>query len=135
MRRWTRLAAAAIAAATLVVGVAFGSKVAGGSDSYGYISQADLFLSGRLSISQPWVEAVPWPNLTFSFAPLGYRPGPGKWLVTPPVPHEPRDRWAIVPTYAPGLPFLMASAKLVAGHCAIFWVVPICRAWVSKKPG
>jgi hypothetical protein len=124
----TRLAAATAALATLVVGVRYGSKVAGGSDSYGYVSQADLFLNRQLSISQPWVEAVPWPNLTWSFTPLGYRPGPGRWLVTPPVPHEERDRWAIVPTYAPGLPLLMAGAKLIAGHCAIFWVVPICGA-------
>lgn len=128
MQRLTRLAATAIAAATLVIGVRYGSKAAGGSDSYGYVSQADLLLSRHLSISQPWVEAVPWPNLTWSFTPLAYRPGPGKWLVTPPVPHEQRDRWAIVPTTAPGLPLLMAGAKLIAGHCAIFWVVPICGA-------
>ncbi|HYN09648.1 MAG TPA: hypothetical protein VES67_19860 [Vicinamibacterales bacterium] len=128
MRRWTRLTATAIAVATLVIGVRYGSKVAGGSDSYGYVSQADLFLSRQLSISQPWVEAVPWPNLTWSFTPLAYRPGPGRWLVTPPVPHEARDRWAIVPTTAPGLPLLMAGAKRIAGHCAIFWVVPICGA-------
>ena len=124
----TRVIVAALAVATLVAGVVYGSKAAGGSDSYGYISQADLFLNGQLSISQPWVGAVPWPNLTFSFTPLGYSPGPGRWIVTPPVPHEPRDRWAIVPTYAPGLPMLMAGAKLVAGHCAIFWVVPLCGA-------
>ncbi len=128
MRRLTRLAATAAAAATLVIAVRYGSKVAGGSDSYGYVSQADLFLNRQLSISQPWVEAVPWPNLTWSFTPLAYRPGPGRWFVTPPVPHEARDRWAIVPTYAPGLPLLMAGAKLIAGHCAIFWVVPICGA-------
>ena len=128
MRRWTRLTATALAAATLVIGVRYGSKVAGGSDSYGYVSQADLFLSRKLAISQPWVEAVPWPNLTWSFTPLAYRPGPGRWLVTPPVPHEERDRWAIVPTYAPGLPLLMAAAKRIAGHCAVFWVVPICGA-------
>ena len=128
MRLIIRLTAVALALATLVAGVRYGSKVAGGSDSYGYVSQADLFLSGQLSISQPWVEAVPWPNLTWSFTPLAYRPGPGRWIVTPPIPHEPRDRWAIVPTYAPGLPLLMAGAKFVAGHCAVFWVVPICGA-------
>jgi hypothetical protein len=128
VRRLTRLTATAIAAATLVFGVRYGSKAAGGSDSYGYISQADLFLSQHLSISQPWVEAVPWPNLTWSFTPLAYRPGPGRWLVEPPVTHEARDRWAIVPTVAPGLSALMAGAKLIAGHCAIFWVVPICGA-------
>jgi hypothetical protein len=36
----------------------------------------------------------------------------------------------IVPTYSPGLPLLMAGAKALGGHCAIFLVVPLCGALV-----
>ncbi len=64
-----------------------------------------------MEITQPWVEQVPWPNAEHTFSPLGYRPG--------------RARTTITPTYSAGLPIMMALAKLVAGHCAIFWVVPL----------
>src|SRR5207247_8432492 len=30
------------------------------------------------------------------------------------------------PQYPPGLPLMMAGAKLLAGQCAMFWIVPIC---------
>jgi hypothetical protein len=123
--RLDRAAVLALAIATVAAGVTFGSKAAGGSDSYGYISEADLWLSGRLWVSQPWVQEVPWGNPTWSFTPLGYKPGPGRWLVEPPIAVPPRDRWAIVPTYSPGLPLLMAAAKRLAGHRAVFWVVPL----------
>jgi Dolichyl-phosphate-mannose-protein mannosyltransferase len=103
--------AALLAAATTAVGVAYGTMVAGGSDSYGYVSQSELWLTGHLKVAQPWVEEVPWPNKGWSFAPLGFRPA--------------ADEWAIVPTYAPGLPLLMAAARLVGGSCAAFWVVPL----------
>ncbi len=106
-----RLAAIIVAAATVIVGLTWSSKAAGGSDSYGYISQAELWLNGRLEIAQPWVEQVPWPNAEHTFSPLGYRPG--------------RARTTLTPTYSAGLPIMMALAKFVAGHCAIFWVVPL----------
>ena len=94
-----------------IVGLKWGSKAVGGSDSYGYISQAELWLNGRLEIAQPWVEQVPWPNAEYTFSPLGYRPG--------------RARTTITPTYSAGLPIMMALAKRIAGHCAMFWVVPL----------
>jgi hypothetical protein len=124
-RRVLGIAALLLAAATVVVGVRLGSKTAGGSDSYGYVSEADLWLKGDLWVSQPWADDVPWANAVWSFTPLGYKPGPARWIVTPPIPHPPRDRWAIVPTYAPGLPLLMAGTKRIAGHCAMFWIVPL----------
>ena len=106
-----RLPATILAVATAIVGLTWSSRAAGGSDSYGYISQAELWLNGRLEITQPWVEQVPWPNAEHTFSPLGYRPG--------------RARTTITPTYSAGLPIMMALAKFVAGHCAIFWVVPL----------
>jgi len=54
-----------------VVGFHYGSFAAGGSDSYGYVSQADLWLRGKLRIEQPWVDEMSWPNRGFTFSPLG----------------------------------------------------------------
>jgi hypothetical protein len=90
-----------------------GSFTAGGADSYGYVSQAYGWATGALPSAQPLGIAVPWPSGDQSLAPLGYRPGP--------VPHT------MVPTYAPGLPLMMAAA-LVVGSCGPFLVVPACAA-------
>ena len=108
-----RLPAAILAVATAIVGLTWSSRAAGGSDSYGYISQAELWLNGRLEITQPWVEQVPWPNAEHTFSPLAYRPRRAPYQTT------------ITPTYSPGLPIMMALAKFLAGQCAIFWVVPL----------
>src|SRR4051794_3165333 len=107
------LAAVAIALALAVTVGVESTRIAGGADAYGYVSQADLWLAGHLVIKQPWVAEVPWPNAEWSFSPLGYRPA------------EPPRQWAIVPTYSPGLPLLFAGAKLLGGQCALFAVVPI----------
>jgi hypothetical protein len=104
--------AAAIAVAAAVLAVVNSTRIAGGADAYGYVSQADLWLAGDLKVPQPWVARVPWPNAAWTFTPLGYRPV--------------ESEWAIVPTYSPGLPMLMAAAKLVGGQCAMFAVVPAC---------
>jgi hypothetical protein len=62
------------------------------------------------------VKDVPLPGGQWVFAPLGYRPAAG------------RQSLAIVPTYSPGLPMLMAGARVIGGPCAIFWVVPLAGA-------
>jgi hypothetical protein len=117
--RFTRLfkpwhAVAALAALTAVTGLIGNSGTASGADSYGYVSQADLWLHGRLKIAVPVASQVPWPDGLWTFAPLGYRPAAhGEF---------------IVPAYAPGLPMLMAAAKLIAGHRAMFWIVPLLGA-------
>ena len=107
------LVAAALALTLGITAAAWDTRIAGGADAYGYVSQADLWLAGDLVIKQPWVAEVPWPNAEWSFSPLGYRPA------------EPRGQWAIVPTYSPGLPLLLAGAKLLGGQCALFAVVPL----------
>jgi hypothetical protein len=106
----------ALAFAVFAIGVAYSTTVAAGADAYGYVSQADLWVSGKLRVAQPWVRALPWPDRGWTATPLGYKPLP-----------EPED-WVIVPTYSPGLPLLMAGAKLGAGHAAMFWIVPLCGA-------
>jgi hypothetical protein len=121
-RRWRlpairiddRLILAALVATVLVLGFLYSTRVAGGADSYGYVSQAELWRRGRLTTPDPLIEQVPWPHPDSTLAPLGYRPSP--------------DRSAIVPTYPPGLPLLMAGAMVVAGRCAMYAVVPISAA-------
>jgi hypothetical protein len=102
--------AAVLAAITIGTGLIWSTRVAGGADAYGYVSQVDLWLQGRLHVDQGFGASVPWPLARWTFTPLGYRPEP--------------DGYRIVPQYSPGLPLLMAGFKLIAGQCAIFWVVP-----------
>src|SRR5438874_2420247 len=124
-RRAPRLVAAALAMATLYAGVHWGSTIAGGADSYGYVSEAGLWLRGRLTIEQDLARQSPWPLAIETWAPLGYRAAPGR-----------SD--AIVPLYAPGLPLLMAAFQLAGGFCAAFLVVPIAGAltvWLTYVLG
>lgn len=106
----TRLLGPIAAAAVLIVGVTLGARAASGADESGYVSQSVLWLRGNLRIEQPFAGLMPWPDADATFSPLGYRAVPGH---------------AIVPTYAPGLPLLMAGARLLSS-CAPFYVVPIC---------
>jgi hypothetical protein len=99
----------------LIVGVAFNTRVGIASDTYGYVSQADLWLQGELKQAKPWMAEVPWRENRWGFSPLGYRPAPG-------------DELAVVPTYSPGLPMVMALAKRVGGQCGLFLVVPLFGA-------
>jgi hypothetical protein len=100
--------------ASLAVGVAglhWGTFAASGVDAYGYVSQAALWTRGSLRVEQPFVSKVSWPAADWAFAPMGYRPAV--------------DGHAIVPSYAPGLPLLMALAERVAGDCGPYYVVPV----------
>ncbi len=105
--------AAVLTAGVVYAGIAHNTAVASGPDQYGYVSQADLWLTGELHVPQPWAEHVPWPTKRWSFAPLGYRP------------IEVDGRWENVPTYSPGLPLLMAAAKRAGGQEAMFLLVPL----------
>ncbi len=107
---WTAPVAAAIVLALCFV---YGTRAAGGSDSYGYVSQARLWLTGDLHVHQDFVASVPWPNADWTFTPLGYRPAANHTLV---------------PTYAPGLPLLMAMSLKATGNCGPFIVTPLSSA-------
>jgi hypothetical protein len=78
LHRWVAralpFAVPAAAALALYVGVHYGSFAAGGSDSYGYLSQARLWLSGLPRVEQPWVQDFAWKDRVWMFSPLGYRP-------------------------------------------------------------
>jgi hypothetical protein len=107
------LAVAAMCAALAVVAARFGSFVAGGSDSYCYVHQAERWASGRLLEPEPLALEAPWPDAPLTFAPAGHLPSP---TVT----------GAIVPICPPGLSLLMAPALAVGGRTAMFAVVPLC---------
>ena len=116
-------AGGAVAFAVLV-GLGQGTWAAGGADSYGYVSQSQLWRTGMLIQPQPLARLAPWPSAEWTLSPLGYRPAvvPG----------------AIVPTYPPGLPIAMAAASSVAGFDAVFWVVPLLggvAVWLTYRLG
>lgn len=102
-----------MAAAVLAIGWRYGARSVGGADSYGYVSQAYLWLAGTPVQHQRWTEQVPWPDGPLTFEPLGYTT---------------TGISTLVPRYSPGLPLLMALAILVGGACAVFAVAPIFGA-------
>lgn len=114
LRAWERLLrapriAVGLIVVTILVGFSSNYGVGGGADSYGYVSEADLWLTGQLSEEQEWLRDAPWPNALLMAAPLGYRPAPAGL--------------AIVPVYPPGLPLLLAGGKLLFGPCGIVAVI------------
>jgi hypothetical protein len=91
----------------------FSSDVAGGSDWWGYVSEAVRLSHGRLYEREHVLSRFGLPedaSLTF---PLAY------------VPKGPEGT---VPTYPFGYPLLMAFAITLAGLQAAFWVTPILAA-------
>jgi hypothetical protein len=115
-RRRARAIAIVLSLAATGLAVAGGSFVAGGPDSYGYVSQADRWLAGNVEAPEPAAARVPLPDVDWVFSPLGYRPALR--------PHH------TVPTYPPGLPWMMALAKALAGAGAVFYVVPLFAGWL-----
>jgi hypothetical protein len=111
-RRHGRAMSAALALGTFIVGWTWGTDAAAGSDSYGYLSQADLWRTGHLQIDQSGFQ--PWPFDEWTLAPLGYRPG--------------SDRNTIVPTYPPGLPLLIAASDAAIGSRGRSALVPFFGA-------
>jgi hypothetical protein len=81
------------------------------SDQYGYLSQAVLWTQGNLTVHQPLAAIAPWPDASWTVAPLGYRPG--------------QHPATIVPTYPAGLPLLMAGFIKLFGPFGAFLVVPL----------
>lgn len=102
---------AALAAAAIGgIGVGFGTFAASSADASAYVSHSALIDRGRLTIDEPLARAVGWHEATWTFSPLGYRPG-----TTP---------GTIVPGYPLGLPLLMAAARRLTGEAGLFWSAP-----------
>ena len=110
-----RAIAAFAAIAAAVAGVIWGTHVAGGPDSYCYLSQAELFASGQIAHTEPLASVAPWPHGADAFVPVGHVPAA-------------RQAGASVPMCSPGYPIAMAATRLVAGRAAMFLIVPLCGA-------
>jgi hypothetical protein len=89
------------------------SRVVGGADSYGYVTESQLILRGSLVQRPPelWRLGLDRSTALAVGAPVGY------------VPSLSTD--GIVPVYPVGLPALMALAALVAGPEGVFHVAPV----------
>jgi hypothetical protein len=110
LARWSPRIAAAIAIGSIFAALHFGIFAAGGSDAYGYVSEAYLWASGRLVAPDPLAGLAPL--LGRATVPLGYRPAsqPG----------------FLAPIYPPGLPMAMAAAARITAHpSAVYWIVPL----------
>lgn len=103
--------AGAVAIAVVVTGFVEGALVAAGADAWGYVSQADLWLSGSLRMEQPLMRELSARIPPALMAPLAYMASP--------------EQMDLVPAVGPGLPMLMALAALVGGRDAVFVVVPL----------
>ena len=124
VRRLITPVAILVALCPAAAGVARNSWTAGGADQFAYVSQADLWLNGDLTVEVPLAANAPWPEAVVTFMPHGFRPA--------------TRGAALVPVTAPGLPLLMAGAKRVAGHCAMFLVTPLSGAllvWITFAIG
>ena len=115
--------AAAVAIAALVIGVVFGTHVAGGSDSSCYLIGARLLSRGAVAINEPLARTASWKNASLTFTPAGFRPSPV-------------DPSTAVPICSPGLPLAMAAFRAV--HLSEFLVVPVLGAlsvWLTFVVG
>jgi hypothetical protein len=117
---WTRsrsfltLAAAAMSATVLVIGLTEGAFVAGGPDPYGYVSQARLWATDMQPVDAPLMAVLPDTVAREASAPLGWRPA--------------RQGNAIVPIYSVGYPMLMGMFQRAGGPDAVFYVLPLMGA-------
>src|SRR5262245_7193447 len=103
--------AGAAALSVTVIAFRYGAFVAGGADSYGYLSEAYGWARGELPRAYPIPLTLPFESSDWLQAPLGYRPGQ--------TPHT------LVPTYSPGLPLLMAIAIWIADPLGPYLLVPL----------
>ena len=90
-------------------------RVAGGLDSYGYVSTAASIASGRLSEPQPLADVLPFDNPLSAATPLGHVAG--------------ADGRSSVPRFPVGLPLVMALF-MVFGSAGPFFV-PFVMACVT----
>jgi hypothetical protein len=119
-------------AASIAAAIAIGSGLAAafqstfspaGADASGYLSEARMFASGRLSYTDT-LTAIVGGWQTGLTAPLGWLPGAVQGFQTP--------------TYPPGLPLLMAIPHWAGGSVAACWVVIVSAAiavWSTGRIG
>ncbi len=103
-----------IAALSLSLSINANLFVAGGTDSSGYISAADLWRRAEVHRPEPLAFWPAWPHTIDSTAPVGYRPGP--------------IRGTEVQVYPFGFPLLIAAATAIGGPLAAHLVAPVMGA-------
>jgi hypothetical protein len=124
VRRAAPLFAAILATLLAAHGIAHGTFTAGGSDSYGYISQAYGWANGHLPHAYVLPLTLPAAAPDHVQVPLAYTVGVE--------PHT------MVPICPPGLPLLMAAGVLIAGPIGLYLIVPACAAlyvWLTFALG
>ncbi len=109
--RTAAILALALSGAVLTVALLKGAFIAGGADSFGYVSQAELWARAELRVRQPFAWTVPWPSADWTWSPNGYRPAPDR-------------NGDSVPVYAPGLPMVLAVLERIGGERAASLAVP-----------
>jgi len=107
------------------VGLFFGTFAASSADPSAYVDHAALIDSGRLSFDEPLARAVDWHEPTWTFTPLGYRPGPtpgvivlrfDEHAIAEPVALTDPRRCGSVRLRVPGCPLPDASWRALR-HC------------------
>jgi hypothetical protein len=122
MPRFASHIVCALTIASVIGAVLFGVRAAGGADVFGYISEAQLWAEGRIIAPDPLAPLAH--EIGSAVAPLGYA------LST--------TGDALVPTYPPGLPLVMAFAQRLGGREAVYMVVPVLgglTVWMTYLTG
>lgn len=113
-QRLATLITAALIVAALMATAAFIIHACGGLDSHGYVAFSELLSRGRISRPLSDLSWLPVDRAADVAAPLGFIPS--------------SDGLKLLPEFPPGLPLLMAGARLLAGPQAVFWVPWLCQA-------
>lgn len=92
-------------------------RVAGGLDSYGYVSAASLLASGTLTEQQKLVSLLPFKGASTAAAPFGYVPGPDGHTSSPRFPLGLPAVMALFMIFGPNGPFF---APLVMAYATMF---------------
>jgi asparagine N-glycosylation enzyme membrane subunit Stt3 len=103
------------ATATLLVGTIAGAWIAGGSDSYCYVEQAERWASGDILTPQALDFIPPWADRWLPLAPTGFVPSR-------------TVAGAIAPICPSGLALTMTPFRWIGGRTAVFLVVPLLGA-------
>lgn len=113
IHRLARLVTAALAVQALVFTAIYIIHACGGLDSHGYVAFSKLLSRGRLSYPLPDLSWLTVDRPADVASPLGFVPS--------------LDGRSVVPEFPPGLPILLAAARLAAGPDAVFWVPWLCQ--------
>ncbi len=121
IERRSRVLLLTLALLTGVVAAAFASRSPSGADASGYLSQAAMWAGVEWRVADPLSADSNWPLRPDQTAPLGWRPA--------------LDRGWQVPTYAPGLPMLMAAPFAIAGNAGASAVITVSAVLAVLSTG